>query len=295
MAGRGGTLEDVVVALASQCDGARMRDGRGFSRADAQEGARLSAMASAGIPWSASDAKRAVEMAARHPAQAAVLMAGGDEKLGRAIAAALREGRLPPLKAVEDSAQPSYSFAALSPGGRNVNFWKMSWIADLPGFLSDLGAVSRLKHGERRIRIVHRKDAEATVNGKRRRMERWEIPFNGTSLQPVVAIAKKHGFALDPAVSAGPDPLVDRLRRSSRACWLREEGRGKTKKTVAVFDLERADKEFAEAVKKGFRGRFACSPADDWNWAIDWTEETRTAVKALAGRFGFSADPAMSA
>lgn len=67
-------LEAVVIALASQCDGARARDGRGFSRADAQEGARLSALASSGQPWSVSDAKRAMELAARHPRQAAILI-----------------------------------------------------------------------------------------------------------------------------------------------------------------------------------------------------------------------------
>lgn len=290
-----GSLEDVVLALASQCDGARMRDGRGFSRADAQEGARLSAMVAAGIPWSASDTKRAIEMAARHPSQAAALLSGGNERLEKALATALRQGRLPALNVVEDSEQPPYSFAALSPGGRNVWFWKMSWIGDLPGFLSGLRAVSRLKHGERRIGIVHRKDAEATVNGRRRKMERWEVPFNGTTLPRVVELAGKHGFALDPAVKDGPDPVVDRLRRSSRACWLREEGRGKARKTVAVFDLERADKDFSETVKKEFRGKFTCSPSDDWNWAIDWTDETKAGVRAVADRFGFSADPAMKA
>lgn len=285
-------LEAVVIALATQCDGARMRDGRGFSRADAQEGARLSAMASSGIPWSVSDAMRALEMAARHPTQAAALMSGGDEKLERAMAAALRAGKLPPLTAVEDSTQPAYNLAALSSGGRNVNFWKMAWIADIGKLLGELHALSRLKHGDRRIRVVHKKDAEATVNGKRKRMERWEVPFNGTTLHSVTRIAAAHGFAVDPAVAAGPDQLVDRLRRSSKACWLRTEAKGAT---VAVFDLERADPAFSEAVKRDFRGKFSCAPADDWNWTLSWDASTREKAVSLAKGFGFAMDPAMLA
>src|SRR5690606_19861681 len=115
----------------------------------------------------------------------------------------------------------------------------------------------------------------------------WEVPFNGTTFPHVAALAGRHGFALDPAVSAGPDPLIDRLRRSSRACWLREEGRGKARKTVAIFDLERADREFSAAVKEGFKGRFSCSPDDDWNWSVDWTNATKAAVRSLARSFSF--------
>lgn len=286
-------LEAVVIALAAQCDGAHRRDGRGFSRADAQEGARLAAMASSGVAWSASDAKRALEMAARHPVQGAELMSGGNEKLGRAMAAALREGKLPPLNAVEDSRQRPYSLASVSSGGRNVNFWRMSWIEDIGGFLAALKTVSSLRHGQRRVRIVRNKAAEITVNGTRKRTERWEVPFNGTTLPFVVKAAREFGFALDPAVAAGPDPLVDRLRRSSKACWLKDRGTGRSAGKVAVFDLERADPAFSQAVKDGFKGHFSCSPSDDWNWTIEWTNETRGNVRDLADRFGFVVDPAM--
>jgi len=286
-------LEAVVIALASQCDGACRRDGRGFSRADAQEGARLAALASSGLPWSASDAKRALEMAARHPVQAAALMSGGDEKLQRALAAALREGKLPPLNTVEDAAQKVYSLASVSSGGRNVNFWRMSWIEDLGGFLAALKAISGLRHGQRRIRVVRNKAAEMTMNGARKRTERWEVPFNGTTLPHIVKAARDYGFTLDPAVEAGPDPLVDRLRRYSKACWLREEGSGKKTVKSAVFDLDKADPDFSKAVKEGFKSRFSCSPSDDWNWIIEWGPETKDAVRDLARRFGFAADPAM--
>src|SRR5690606_28357770 len=99
-----------------------------------------------------------------------------------------------------------------------------------------------LKHGDRSVRIVNNKNAETTINGKRKRIERWEVPFNGTTLPDIIRIAEKYGYIIDPAVRRGPDPLVDRLRRSSRACWLRTDSRGPT---VVVFDLERPDKRFS--------------------------------------------------
>lgn len=284
-----GGLERVVEALASQCDGARVRDGRGFSRADAQEGARLSAMHSAGIPWSQSDAKRALEMAGRHPMQAAALLAGGDEKKQHAIAAALRAGKVMPASAVPDAEQKPYNLASLSSGGRSINFWRMSWIDSLDTFLAGLRAISGLRHGQRRVRVTRNDKAEMTMNGARKRIQRWEVPFNGTVLPHAIALAAAHGFAIDPAVKAGPDPLVDSLRRSLRACWVVSDGSDRH----AVFDLDGRDAAFSDAVKSSLRGRFSCSPADDWNWKIELDASTRERVLDLVRRFGFAADPAL--
>ncbi len=66
-------IEDVVEAIASQCDGARRRDGRGFNRADAQEGGRLSALRRQNMAWSEADARKAIELAAKYPGQASAL------------------------------------------------------------------------------------------------------------------------------------------------------------------------------------------------------------------------------
>lgn len=280
------TLEAAVRALASQCDGASRRDGRGFSRADAQEGARLAALVSAGLPWSQSDVLRARQMAARHPVQAADLLVGG--KGASALAAAFREGKVSPKTAgVPDREQASYCYATLSPGGGDIWFWKTGWLADLELFLSDIAAISKTFHGARRNSVRRKKGAVATVNGRKRTSDRWEVPFNGTTLQRAVTAARTHGFALDPAVLKGPDPLVDGLRKSTKACWLAREGG----RTFAVFDLHRKDEAFASDVKARFRGRFTCSPADDWNWKIDHDASNAAAVAELAVRHGFRADP----
>jgi len=282
-------LEMVVTALASQCDGARRRDGRGFSRADAQEGARLSALTNAGIPWTVSDAKRAMELASRHPVQAASLL-GRSEKARKTIEALLREGKIPPMSVVGDSEQRPYNFCSLSSGGRNVYLWKMSWIEDLSGLLAGLSEISRLKHGERLIRIQRSKPAEITINGARKRFERWEIPYNGTTLPHIMKLAADHSFILDPAVGRGPDPVVDELRRHSRACWIMRNSTGSGIQAFAVFDLDRGDKSFAAAVKQEFKGKFSCTPSDDWNWTIEWSSETAWRVARLAQRFGFACD-----
>jgi hypothetical protein len=282
-------LEQVVTALASECDGAKRRDGRGFSRADATEGARLAALADKGIAWSVSDVKRAVDMAARHPHQAAEILCSGDKNAVRAVEAALRNRTMPPVNGVvKDDKQQPYNFAGTSPGGRMAYLWKMGWIADIGSLSRDLAKLSTFRHGVRRIQIRKAK-AETSMGGRKRRLERMEVDINGTSLPIILAICNKYGFAVDPALKKAIDPLIDTLRRHAAAAWLAPSDDGKG--TVAVLDLSSRNEAFSADMKEKLRGRYTCDPDDDWNWRVEWTAETSVILRTILKDHGFACDP----
>lgn len=282
-------LEKVVTALAMECDGAKRRDGRGFSRADATEGARLAALADSGIPWSISDTKRAVEMAARHPHQAAEIICGGDKKAMRAVEAALRNKSMMPVNGtVKDDKQQAYNFACVSPGGRLAYLWKMGWIGDIGALGKDLAALSRMRHGVRRIH-VNRNKAETSMGGRKRRLERWEIDINGTSTPIILEICARHGFVVDPALRAAADPMIDALRRRSAAAWLAPSGDGKT--AVAVLDLSTRNAAFSADMKERLRGSYTCNPDDDWNWRVEWNARTAGILREILKTHRFVCDP----
>lgn len=282
------SIEDVVEALASQCDGARRRDGRGFNRADAQEGGRLSALRRQDMPWSETDARKAIELAAKYPGQAAALLSGGSETRAAGIEKALRGGRVPLREdPIQDSEQKAYCYAGLSPGGRYVYFWRLAWIDDLPGLTTRLRGLSRLRHGARGIWFKTDK-AELTINGTRRRAERMSIDFNGSTQAGIIQAAKAHGFLLEPAIAEPMDREVDQLRHHERAVWLHSGIRDGKRGTWAVFDLMSKNEQFSAIIKHHFRGQFDCRPDDDWNWYVTYDAETAPKLRQVALKFGFS-------
>lgn len=280
------TIEDVVGALALQCDGARSRDGRGFSRADAQEGGRLAAMKTSGIPWSRQDADRALEIATRYARQAGMALGEGRETRAEGIEKSLRAGRVILAEEPVAASQP-YNYCCLSPGGKRVYFWRMAWLQDLKDLSSRIFALSRERHGVRRISF-DREEADLTINGQRRRFPRLAIDFNGTTQVGILAAARAHGFAVEPAIQHPIDVEIDALRRQERSVWLHEGIRDGTKGTWAVFDLARRHEPFSSDMKSMLRGRFECDPKDDWNWWVEWSPDTQSLVLEIGRRHGFA-------
>lgn len=277
-----------MIALAGQCDGARKRDGRGFNRADAQEGGRLAALKSTGIPWSVDDARRAMEIATRYSRQAGSILGDGRDSKAAGIETALRNGKVQlEEEPVED--QKPYNYACLSPGGKRVYLWRLTWIEDLSSLIHDLRDVCRHHpHGRRRSYMDAKVTAELSLNGQRRRVDRSEIDLNGSTAAAVAAVCRKHGFIVEPAVEAPVDDEIDQLRRYERSAWLHRGTRDGEKGVWAVFDLASKDPAFSAAVKSEMRGQFDCDPQEDWNWFLRWDQTTVQTVRRLASTFKFA-------
>jgi hypothetical protein len=287
------SIEDVVDALAAQCDGARKRDGRGFSRADAQEGGRLCAMKRRGIAWSAADAKKAMEIGGRYAKQAGDLLGDGRGAKAQGIEKSLRAGKVRCADEVVDKQDP-YNYAGFSPGGKHVHFWRMAELGDEAGFRAALGDFLRMRHGVRRVEVVFSESAAMTVNGTKRRSKRSVVEFNGTTRDPILAIARRHGFVLEPAVETPVDEEIDLLRKSERAAWIHRGVRDGKKGAWAVFDLARKHEPFSAAVKKYLVDRdtgrrlWRCDVDDDWNWYVVWDERTFDMARRIAAHFQFA-------
>ncbi len=287
------SIEDVIDALSSQCDGARSRDGKGFSRADAQEGGRLSALKRRSMAWSPEDARKAMEITARYARQAGDILGDGRDAKAQGIERSLRAGKVrcaDPL----DPAQPPYDYACFSPGGRRVLLWRMVRPRDPDGLRRDLGEVARLRHGARRTRVDFDVAADMSRNGAKLRARRSEIDFNGSSRDAILRIADKHGFVLEPAVEAPVDREIDALRLCERAAWIHSGHRDGAKGEWAVFDLAVRHDPFSAAVKRhavdaaGGGRLYTCDPRDDWNWYVAWDGRTKALVRRLVAHFGFA-------
>lgn len=281
------TIEDVVTALAGQCDGARKRDGRGFNRADAQEGGRLAALLSSGVSWSYDDAKRALELTGRYSKQAGFILGDGRESKSSGIETALRNGKVK-LENEPVAEQKPYNYACFSPGGKRVHLWRLAWVEDFSGLLSDLRAICSIRHGHRKVYMDPKESAELTINGKKRKATRSEVDFNGSTREAIVALCEKYGFVLEPAIAAPMDDEIDNLRRHERAAWVHRGTRDGRKGVWAVFDLAAKNPGFSEAVKTRMKGRFVCDPSDDWNWFLEWDEQTMDTVRRIAIEFRFA-------
>lgn len=288
-------IADVINALAAQCDGARSKDGRGFNRADAMEGGRLSALKGMGIPWSVEDAKKALEIAGKYSKQAGNLLGDGREKKAAGIENALKSGKVRLDEEPVENQEP-YNYACLSSGYKRAYLWRIKRIEDMAGLMRDCRVVcDRLPHGQRRTTWSLEKSADITINGVRTKAARIEIDFNGSSQRGIIALCKRYEFVIEPAMRAPMDSEVDALRMAERAAWIHRGVRDNEKGVWAVFDLARKHPPFSEAVKTELRGRFACDINDDWNWFVDLTTETLPVVRDIIDRFGFAASKEFAA
>lgn len=288
MTGRQASLEDVIIALAKECDGAVRRDNRGYSRSDALEGARLAAMISSGILLSRLDIEKAKELGARHAMQAADLV-GSTENAKRTLTDLLKKRKLD-LRCSEASEKEFNSDMALrSTGGRYVDLWMQRWRDDHSILVRDIKRLGLLNHGERREKPRFKKNSKIHIHGKEKAISRWRLPYNGSTLPDILQIIEKYDFVRDIGIENGPPKVIDALRKRARACWIG----GTKEKPVAIFDLSQKNPLFSERIKRDFRGKFSCSSADDWNWHIEWSKETKGNITKVIYEFNFTCEPIM--
>lgn len=287
------SIEDVVKVLAAQCDGARKRDGRGFSRSDALEGGRLCALKARDMAWSVDDARKAVEISSRYSAQASVLLGFGNKAREEGIESALRGGRVKLRDEVVEKQEP-YNYACLSPGGKQVHFWRLTRVEDLGGLARALAAASAAPHGVRKVWFRSGERAALTLNGAKVRADRMEIDYNGTTREAILSAARGHGFLLEPAIEAELDAEVDGLRRHGRAAWIHRGVREGRNGLWVVCDLDRKHEPFSSDVKGSLRRRFACLEHDDWNWYLDLDRETFPTIAAILKRHAFAVSDEIS-
>lgn len=253
------------------------------------EGGRLSALKGMGIPWSIDDAKKALEIAGKYSKQAGYLLGDGRDAKATGIENALRNGKVR-LDEEPVANQEPYNYACLSNGGKRAHLWRITRIEDMAGLMRDCRTIcDRLPHGQRQTNWDLQKSADMTVNGQKVRAARIEIDFNGSSQRGILAICRKYGFVVEPAMRATMDSEIDELRRAQRSSWIHRGTRDGERGVWAVFDLARKHQPFSDAVKTRLRGHFACDVNDDWNWFVELNPSTLAHVRIIHAEFGFSA------
>lgn len=288
------SFEDVIRIVAERCDGARRRDGRGFSKADAPDGHRIHATLKAEIPLCLEGALRARELATIYSGQAAMVLARGDRQrakglkdwiCGNSFAFRKRWMEVPQL----------FKYAGLSPGLNEV------WLfAPFDTKLHDaVKAIGSQGHGERKIRAYRETNAEVTVNHKTVKVDRWVVDWNATSRDALLPVLERFCFVADTRIHKPLDAELDALMKNQRCAYLAEVTRSRIAagpREYAVFNLDAEYKPFSQAIKAQVPGRlWCCRPEDDRNWHVLLTPETVPTVIGLLERFGFAASTDLAA
>ncbi len=178
--------EDLLRSIALYCDGAKARDGVGFSKSEAQEGKRLSAMAKAGIAYTKEDAQSVKGILGKYAKQ----ITQNPEEIRK-----LKNGKIGfKQEPVEKS---EYKYIATSPDHTKFYVYFFPWKAEFKPITDYIKKIKTVAHGNRFIRVVYNKNAKVTINGVEKTVGRWEIDLNSTSHKYVGFLAGKHKFAMD--------------------------------------------------------------------------------------------------
>lgn len=283
------SIERLLDTLMGFCDGAKKRDGTGFNKADSQDGARLAAMWRRGLPWSEDDLARAEALVKRYAHQAAFGFETQDRAAAARLERAIRNGHVASEKQPVTH-ETRFDYVQVSPGGREAYVVILGSSAHYMDMVSDIKALSALRHGARRTRVRFKKSVPMTINGRRRRVKRWEMDLHGTSRKGLLDLADRWGLVVDPALQQDPDPHLDALMRHPRICFHFEGVRRGRSGAWFVFDLEQPHPPFSQDIKHLLKGLYVCERGDDWNWYVPLCSRTLTVIAELIKKHGFVCD-----
>lgn len=283
-------IAQILIGLASNCDGARSRDGRGFSRSHAHDGARLAAMARQGLAWSEADLKTAVSLIGCYSVQAGKMFSPNPDKAQR-LSALFRSGHLEPGVEVTDRESVS-PYMVMSEDRSMVHLYLNGSVEKFEKLVSLLHGLRKLTHGERRIISNLEKKREHHVNGRSRKSRRWEISLNNTTRPVLKHMAAEFSIAIDPGILHVTDEEYDRLIRHKYAAYLQKRGSGEDSKWFVVFDVAECNKAFLAEIKSRFKGRYESEEAGsgNWLWAIPLKKTVFGEIEGVIDEFQFVID-----
>ena len=286
------TVEDVILALAKSCDGARKRDGKGFSRSDTQDGKRLAAMLAQGISWSETDLARAMELCQGYAVQGARLLGEGSERENEQLEKDLRAGYIQIGKPV-DPMQDGCNFAVLSPACNRLYFYFEAYTPIFSELRDNILELRKLHHGARRIRVELSDKVDYHINRRKRRLRRWEVTFNSTTQPALIKLCKEFGVALDPIALKPVDSLIDELLKHPRVLYFRTVTNQEKREASrwAVFDLDRKLDGFVEDIKHAFPAKDRVYDKSDATWLVPLNQNTYRDILDLADKYDMAVDP----
>ena len=281
----------LLIELASNCDGARTRDGRGFSRSHAHDGARLAAMARQGIAWSKADLKTATSLIACYSIQAGKLLAPKSPDKARKLSALFRSGRLEPgiEVATKEAICP---YMVMSEDRTMVHLYLTGSIDRFDDLIRMLSGMQTLSHGQRKIVAILAEKRDYHVNQKLKTGRRWEVSLNNTTRPILKTIASEFGVAIDPAITHDIDEEYDHLLRHKYAAYMQRSDTEAGPKWFVIFDVAEWNPAFLKTIKSQFKGMFRCKKADsgNWRWTVPLKRSAFSGIEQVIEGFHFSID-----
>lgn len=280
------SVEDVIMTVATFCDGAKRRDNSGFSKADAGSGARLATMAKNNIPWGAKDLEYANSLISGYANQISKIYYPSDKSKAQRFSKKLKEGKLS-VRGRTVSRSPWFNYMYLSDWGRYIYIRLERMPKNYQDFVSELKQANDLLHGKRKVSVKFLKNHQAAVNGQTRKFPIWKIDANSTSKKFLKDFAKKWNIRPDISLFRSEDVDLDNLLRHTNFCYQHEGRRNKRFGQWCVFDLHYKNNEFIYYVKNNLKGHYDCQQKYDYNWFVFINDNTIPHIKWLIKNHNF--------
>lgn len=272
------TLESLILLLVESCDGAKRKDGYGFSRSDSQDGMRLGGLIKCGMPLSLDEVNRAKLLLGKYQNQ---LLNHFDSEKRKEISRILSSGQL--TTGVIKENRKSYNYAYCSSEGKYLYIELNSYLKNYNEFVSRLISLKEISHGARRTFVTFQVKKHVVIFGKRQRLARWKITFSSSIREPALAILKEYEFVIDPSILMATDLDYDEASKKPVFAYLRNATRGSLTGLWLVIDFYRKDDDFITFVKANVK-HFSCRKEDDYNWYL-FCEGQKDVIKTILRKY----------
>ena len=275
------SLEFLLSILVQNCDGAKKRDGYGFSRADSQDGMRLGGIIKRRLPLNTTEVDISYSLLAKYSKQ---LLKNFSESEKKYISKLIGEKNLPIAMFSKDRKPINYAY--LSSQQKFLYIEINSFLNDYKQFTHKILQLKRICHGKRKTYVVFQGKMNKNIFGKSTTVSRWRVSYSGSVKRQLLSLLKQYDFIIDPTVFANPSQKRDALLRNEVYAYYEDATRNSITGKWLVLDFSNKNEAAIAYIKNNFRV-YCCRKEDDYNWYI-LERDQEDAIKNLFHNFSIA-------
>ena len=256
------TLESLILDLVKKCDGAKKRDGSGFSRADSQDGMRLGGIIRRKIPLNKKEIQRSYILLKKYFSQ---LTPDIDEKMRANIAKHIQNKSL--IIERYDENRDAVNYAYLSYQGKYIYLEIEQFLENYKDFSRKIYSLQEISHGVRKTFVTFQGKKYVHVMGAKKYISRWKISYSSSIKRQVISILQEFNFIMDPSIFKMPLLKHDLYAKLPVYAFVEAAQRREVFGDWVVIDFYKKNEEFIEYVKTNLRF-YSCRKEDDYNWYL---------------------------
>jgi hypothetical protein len=276
-------FETLFLSLVTCCDGAKKKDGSGFSRADVQDGMRLGSIIKRNLPINSSELMRSRELIKKYRSQISRnLSSDKDEQDWIQKNIQINIDTINPTKFKHDR-EDIKNYAYLS-NQKKFIYLEVDVDSYNPYLTNEIKKISQFYYGQRKVKVFFQKNIKLKRLGNDIKINRWHISYLPITKKETIKICKSNNILISPEIFNSFSSIESKLLKYDAFVTSEWMVRNKKRGQYFVINFNSKNENFIDDVKNNAE-YFSCRREDDWNWCLLKTRKNTEFIKYVIEKY----------